>query len=173
MIVVGLGNPGPEYTGTRHNVGFAVLDLLAEKINLSWKNEFGVAWVKTGSHWLIKPLQFMNTSGSTLWDFQQRKRDVSGFSIETELLVVHDDVDFSLGELHQQANRSAAGHNGVQSIIDTYGQNFHRLRIGIGSNRDANIPAEDYVLQKFSSDELPIISQAIDQAAGRLIEKIQ
>lgn len=174
MIIVGLGNPGKEYEGTRHNVGFRVLDLVASTLNARWKKEFGVEWCKINDHYLVKPQEYMNVSGSTLNTFQNKK-GVS-FLAKTdasELLVIHDDVDFPLGEIHEQFNRSAGGHNGVQSIIDTYGQEFYRLRIGIGNNRDLNIPAEDYVLQKFSVDEAPIISAAIQQAADLLIKKIQ
>lgn len=175
MIIIGLGNPGKEYEGTRHNVGFTVLDRLIKKLpGLKWKKEFGVEWCNNKSDWLIKPQQYMNVAGATLYTFQQKKKlGFLALSEKSELLVVHDDIDFPLGEIHEQFNRSAAGHNGIQSIIDVYGQEFYRLRIGIGNNRALNIPAEDYVLQKFSVEEKKIIDTAIEETVQRLIRKIE
>lgn len=169
MIIVGLGNPGKKYEGTRHNVGFIVVDALTAKLNgTAWKKERGVAWSKIGEHLLIKPQEFMNVSGESVKSFLAYKHLSS-----EQLLVIHDDVDFPLGEIHEQLNRSAGGHNGVQSIIDMLGtQNFGRLRIGIGNNRDAGIPAEDYVLHKFSAEEKSIIDEAVDRAVGLLNQKI-
>lgn len=173
MFIVGLGNPGTEYEGTRHNVGSEVLDkLLAKFPETSWKKEFGVLWCRLGPHWLIKPQQYMNLSGQSLKSFLDYKH--LDLNDPAQLLVVHDDVDFPLGESHEQLNRSAGGHNGVQSIIDTLGtQNFNRLRIGIGNNREVNVPAEEYVLQKFSGDEKKIIASAVSQAVTLLRSKIQ
>lgn len=170
MIFVGLGNPGKEYEDTRHNVGFVVLEKLAEKNQITWKSEFGVRWAKIGPHWLIEPMEFMNVSGQTLKSFLEKKK--VEMNPATDLIVVHDEVDFPLGEVHQQRNRSGAGHNGVQSIIDALGtQDFERMRIGIGNNREKNIPAEDYVLQKFSAEERSAIAQAIDDAISFLEKK--
>lgn len=164
MILVGLGNPGKEYEGTRHNVGFMVVDELVKKLDgTTWKKEADVQWSKIGEHFIIKPQEFMNLSGHSLKSFLDYKH--IDLSDTTQILIVHDDLDFPLGEIHQQLNRSAGGHNGVLSIIEALGtQNFSRLRIGIGNNRDLNIPAEDYVLQKFSAEEKKIIDGAIDQA---------
>jgi peptidyl-tRNA hydrolase, PTH1 family len=178
MIIVGLGNPGKEYIGTRHNVGFMVLDKLAADLDLSWKKEFGVEWTKSGEHWLIKPQEFMNVSGASLLKFLKYKGLMNFITpmqlAAGQMIVINDDVDFPLEKLHEQSNRSAAGHNGVQSIIDTLDtQNFARLRIGIGNNRELNIPAEDYVLQKFNIDETKIIDQTIDRAVSLLKSKIQ
>lgn len=168
MIVVGLGNPGQQYADTRHNVGFMVLDAFARSWpDLSWKTEFGVSWARLDRHWLLKPQEFMNLSGPTLNAFLQKKG--LAYSIERDLLVIHDDLDFPLGEIHAQADRSAAGHQGVQSLVAALGsQAFRRLRIGIGNNREVNVPAEAYVLQKFSAEEAPIISQAVSNAVQQL-----
>ncbi len=176
MIIVGLGNPGQEYEQTRHNLGFMVVDALVKKLNgRTWKKEPGVLWSKIVDSIIIKPQELMNVSGKTLQSFLLKKKlayvplPVSSLNV----LVVHDDLDFPLGEIHEQVNRSAGGHNGVLSIIEALGtQNFSRLRIGIGNNRDVNIPAEDYVLQKFSGDEKKVIDQAIDQSVELLSKKV-
>lgn len=169
MIIVGLGNPGEEYDGTRHNIGFEVLDRLSAKHpGLAWKHEFGVHWARLDGHLLIKPQEFMNVSGPTVHRFLDKKKVTYTLP---DLFVVHDDLDFPLGEVRQQADRSAAGHNGIQSLIDTFGaQDFQRLRIGIGDNRLSGVPAEDYVLQRFSPTERPVIDQAI-AAAVETIER--
>lgn len=169
MIIVGLGNPGQEYSSTRHNTGFMVLDKLRLKLNApDWQTEKGVAWTKTEAHWLVKPMKLMNHSGPALADFLDYKHlDLA--ALENKLVIVHDDVDFPLGAIHRQSGRSAAGHQGVQSVIDTLGtKNFVRLRIGIGDNRPQNIPAEAYVLQAFTAAERELISPAIDQAVAIL-----
>ncbi len=173
MIIVGLGNPGLPYEQTRHNLGFMVADALAIALNGSpWKKEQMVRWSKIDGHYIIKPQEFMNLSGQSLRAFLDYKH--LDLSDSTQLLVIHDDLDFPLGEIHQQVNRSAGGHNGIQSIIDALGtQNFGRLRIGIGNNRDVMIPAEEYVLQHFTTAEKKIIDDAVNQAVTILTEKIR
>ncbi|MEK7538072.1 MAG: aminoacyl-tRNA hydrolase [Patescibacteria group bacterium] len=172
MIVVGLGNPGRKYERTRHNVGFMIVDRLVDQLNgTKWKKERGVRWSKVDEHWVIKPQEYMNMSGASLKSFLDYKH--LNLTDVTQLLVVHDDLDFPLGEMHEQVNRSAGGHNGVQSIIDALGtQNFGRLRIGIGNNHSANVPAEDYVLQIFTPIESQTIKQAVDQAGATLRQRL-
>jgi PTH1 family peptidyl-tRNA hydrolase len=173
MIIVGLGNPGVTYEGTRHNVGFDVLNAVQRAHpDTTWKKEFGVSWCRIHGHTLIKPEEFMNVSGTTLRSFMQKK-GLSVTAPET-LLVIHDDLDFPVGELKQQTDRSAGGHNGIQSIIEALGtQAFERLRIGIGNNRELGIPAEDYVLQHFTSAEAPIIKTAIQHATELIEARLQ
>lgn len=171
-IIVGLGNPGKEYIDTRHNVGFLVVEkLVACRRGRRWKDEFGVRWSKIDGWWIIEPRQYMNASGPTLrYFFDRKKLAVPPADV---LIVIHDDLDFPLGEFHEQSNRSAAGHNGVQSIIDALGtKNFTRLRLGIGRGRDLNLPAEEYVLQRFTPAERPVVNEAVDQAVERLERKI-
>lgn len=170
MIIVGLGNPGLQYACTRHNLGFMVLDRFARRYpDLIWKAEFGVSWGWVGDHYFIKPQEFMNVSGATLKTFCHKK----GLTCTADtLLVIHDDLDLPLGDLRKQTSRSAAGHQGVQSIIEAFGtQDFQRWRLGIGDNRPHNVPAEEYVLQEFTAEEWPIIDRAIDHAADLLQEK--
>ncbi len=169
ICIIGLGNPGSEYANTRHNLGFLVLDRLTEELGLTWKQEFGVRWAKTSNVLLIEPQEFMNASGPTVVSFFSKKNiDLS----PDQIIIVHDDLDFPFGELHLQSNRSAAGHNGVQSIFDAFGtQSFPRLRLGIGNNRDRNMSAEEYVLQQFSADEQPQLSTFISDAISLLQTK--
>lgn len=170
-LIVGLGNPGPKYEATRHNLGFLVLNRLAHDLGATtWKQERGVQVASVSGHWLIEPQEYMNRSGESVRDWLAYKH----LTVDPKVLVVvHDDLDFPLGEVHEQSDRSAGGHNGVQSMIDALGtQAFRRIRIGIGNNRDLNIPGEDYVLQPFSDDERPTIDQAIVDVVARLKKDI-
>lgn len=172
MIIVGLGNPGTKYETTRHNVGWLVLDKLVSALKGdAWEKERGVMWSKIGMQILIKPQKFMNDSGPALYDFLKYKHLAQPFA---DMLVVHDDVDFPLGTVRIDVDRSSAGHRGVQSIIETLGtQNFRRLRLGIGDNRLANLPAEDYVLQNFSTAEQPTVATMLQTAVDRLVTEIK
>jgi PTH1 family peptidyl-tRNA hydrolase len=170
MIIVGLGNPGSEYTATRHNLGWLAIDALQQSLAATpWKQEDHVLWSRAGSHWLIKPTDFMNQSGLALFRFLNYKKIPC--QPATDLVVIHDEIDLPVGELRDQTDRSSAGHQGVQSIIDQLGtQNFRRIRIGIGANRLANssIPAEDYVLGKIPAEDQPVIDQTVKQVAELL-----
>jgi PTH1 family peptidyl-tRNA hydrolase len=162
-LVVGLGNPGKQYDGTRHNVGFYFLDRLVHEFGLApfvKSEKFNAEMTRLDDsehHWFFaKPKTFMNESGVSVGALVKFYRLPLN-----RLLIIHDDLDLPLGEVRPAFDRGPAGHNGVQSIIETLGgQNFHRLRIGIGSNRDVKLPAEDYVLQRFSKDEQQDIAGA-------------
>lgn len=152
-LIVGLGNPGAPYRQTRHNLGFRVIDRLATTLAIVWKKEpdviSGLATVNNDKIFLIKPQTFVNDSGTPV------QRFLTFYKVPVNhLLVIHDDLDLPFGELRPAFDRGPAGHNGVTDIIAKLdSQAFHRLRIGIGSNRNVNISAEDYVLQKFSAAE--------------------
>lgn len=170
MIVIGLGNTGQEYDGTRHNLGFRVLDRVAEEHGSAWKADRTESmFVSTfGPHLLLKTQAYMNLTGQAFMKFWKYRRPDSKPQ-PSELMVVHDDLDLPLGEIRIQENRSAAGHRGVASLIEAFGsQEFHRLRIGIGNNRDVGQPAEQYVLQHFSADEEKVIAATIKKAAESL-----
>lgn len=170
-IIVGLGNPGVKYEHTRHNLGWLILDALQTNTttDFAWSDfkekKNRPAAISEGRHegekiFLIKPLTFMNHSGAAVKTMLQ----TTGAEL-TDILVVHDDLDLNLGQIKTVSNRSAAGHNGVQSIIDELGtRNFTRLRCGIGNNRAAQLPAEDYVLQKFPPADKPLVEQMIVDA---------
>lgn len=172
MILVGLGNPGPLYAHARHNLGFMVIDQVAELLFApAWKEDQGVAWTKIHDHLLIKPQEFMNVSGSSLKNFFAYKKITP--VLDQSFLVIHDDLDFPPGTVKVDFDRSSGGHNGVQSIIDTFqSQFFSRLRIGIGSHREKNISATEYVVQAFTSEEWAIIQESIKRAVTTILEKL-
>ncbi len=169
-LIVGLGNPEDKYKKTRHNLGFLVVDYLAD--GEKWKKsknsnclyirkQIGPEEVE-----LIKPLTFMNNSGKTVNHIQKKHR------IKPEdILVIHDDIDLPLGEIRIQQGRGPAGHKGVQSIINQLGtKDFVRLRIGIRpADQETIIDTEKFVLEKFTAEEEKIVQATIKKAADLLI----
>ena len=160
-LVAGLGNPGAEYTHTRHNVGFMVADLLAHESGLAWERsgKWDAATAKFGDALLVKPASYMNRSGHPLFTIAQF------FKIAPqEILVVLDDFSLPLGRLRIRQSGGPGGHNGLESIIAQFGtEEMPRLRIGIG-----NAPAEaasDYVLSNFFEEEKPLVRSTITHAA--------
>jgi peptidyl-tRNA hydrolase, PTH1 family len=168
MIVVGLGNPGRRYAGTRHNVGSEVVQRLAEHRGVRLED---TGWAKTargrvqGATLLLAiPVTYMNVSGQAVRDLLRRRRK----HVE-DLLVVHDDMDLSLGRLRLRPGNGAGGHNGVQSIIEELGTGgFPRLRIGIG-RPPAGVDPVEFVLERFTADERPRIDEAVQQAADAVV----
>jgi len=162
-IVVGLGNPGDEYIDTRHNMGFKVIDLLAEALGIEVRkrkfgSRFGSGEFSDKKLILLKPWQFMNRSGqavATAVGFC--KLDVG------DLLVVTDDMDLEVGRIRIRAKGSAGGHNGLADIIEKLGTSeFARCRIGIGQSGRED--AVDYVLDKPTTAEKPLLAGAIEKA---------
>jgi len=162
-MVVGLGNPGEEYVDTRHNVGFRVIDSLAEALKIDMRKKkfgavFGEGEFADKELILLKPWQFMNRSG-------QAVATATGFyELEMrDLLVVTDDMALSPGRIRLRAKGSSGGHKGLADIIEKLGTNeFGRLRIGIGqSDKEA---AYDYVLGKPTETEGPLLNEAIEKA---------
>ena len=165
-LIVGLGNPGAEYRGTRHNVGFEVVDLLARRHGGSWeaaKVDGLVARLRmpdAGPVLLLKPLTFMNLSGDAVQGVAHY------FKVEVpDLLIVTDDVNLPLGRLRARKSGSEGGHNGLRSVILRLGTlDFPRLRVGVGRG-DNRRELADHVLSRFDKDELPGIEAAIARAA--------
>ena len=162
-LIVGLGNPGRKYEGTRHNVGFDVVDLLAKRHNAEWESgprgiEALVARARGIDTVLAKPLTFMNLSGTAIVGLLQF------YKIEVaDLLVIVDDVNLELGRLRTRPGGSAGGHNGLKSAIESLGsEGFARMRLGVGRG-DARRDLADHVLAKFDRDE----REDIDAAVGR------
>jgi len=128
--IIGLGNPGPKYVLNRHNIGFLILDQLADRYNASWETklnmELATVRIKDKNILLIKPQTFMNESGKVI-PFLQKK----GIKAE-HILVVHDELEFPFGKIKIRQGGSARGHNGLRSIIEYCGKEFARLRFGIG-----------------------------------------
>ena len=165
-LIVGLGNPGEKYKKTRHNLGFLMVDYLAagdkwkenKKANCLYiKKQIGLEEVE-----LIKPLTFMNNSGQTI-NYVQKKHRLKPENI----LIIHDEIDLPLGEIRIQQSRGAAGHKGVQSVINQLGtKDFVRLRIGIRPiNQETIVDTEKFVLEKFTLEEEKIIQATIKRAA--------
>jgi PTH1 family peptidyl-tRNA hydrolase len=162
-LVVGLGNPGRKYAGTRHNVGFDVVDALAARHRLEWEGapaEALIAKWRTAGALLVKPLTFMNLSGFAVGDLlRYYKVDV------TDLLVIVDEVQLDLGRLRARASGSAGGHNGLKSLIEQLGtEDFARLRFGVGRG-DSRRDLADHVLAMFDKDEQPVVEETVTRAA--------
>lgn len=161
---VGLGNPGKKYEQTRHNVGFRVIDELAEKLNISLNQEkfkgiYGSGIVNGEKVFLIKPITYMNVSGECVRLF------LDYFKIPLEnLVVIYDDLDLPTGKVRLRQKGSAGGHNGIKSLISHLGtEKFNRLRIGI-SRPTTRMSIPDYVLGTFSTEEQKDIQKAIHKA---------
>ena len=162
-LIVGLGNPGQEYAGTRHNTGYMVLDAFAEASNTAFQDKrYGFVAetsLKGRKLFLLKPTTFMNLSGNAVRYWMQKE------SIEqSRLLVIVDDLSLPLGTFRLKANGSNGGHNGLGHIQQLIGQNYARLRMGIG-NEFSRGQQVDWVLGKYSDDEQKTLKPAIDTAA--------
>jgi PTH1 family peptidyl-tRNA hydrolase len=163
-VISGLGNPGERYRLTRHNVGFRVVDLLADRWRLTGKGSTreGAARLEVqlpdSRVLLVKPMRFMNASGPPL-KAAMRQTDADPAA---DLLVIADDVDLPLGRIRLRRSGSAGGHNGLRDIISTFGSNeFARLRVGIGRGGET----VDHVLATFKPDERELADVAIATAA--------
>lgn len=157
-LIVGLGNIGPEYVGTRHNIGFRIVDALAQSANAQWEDKrYGFVArmrVKNAQLILLKPSTFMNLSGNAVRYWMQQEK------IELQnLLVVVDDLSLPVGTIRLRQNGSAAGHNGLKHIAQMLGtENYNRLKFGIGNEfpKGAQI---DFVLGKFSPEDESVIEK--------------
>jgi PTH1 family peptidyl-tRNA hydrolase len=170
VLLVGLGNPGPQYKYTRHNVGFVALDRLASQFGLDFiphkkfpPYESVAGFIKGISVILLKPLIYMNRSGdvaASVLNFYKISLD--------KLLVVHDDLDLPLGSLKFVYGSGAGGHKGIRSIIRSIGsKEFSRLKIGIG--RPLGVPIDKYVLSPFLPEEDPVIDKVLDTGIDGLV----
>jgi PTH1 family peptidyl-tRNA hydrolase len=173
LLIVGLGNPGETYRDTRHNVGFMVLDELANRLRAPFREEkrwSGLLAKFDGGH-LLKPQTFMNESGRSV-------QAVGHFfkAPAARTLVVYDDVDLPLGRLRFRGNGSAAGHNGIRSLISHLGtQDFPRLKVGIAAQegRPTGERMVGHVLGKFRPDEQPALQGIIQRAADAVLMALQ
>lgn len=163
LWVVGLGNPGKQYSTTRHNIGFMAIDRLAEKWDISLNRSKGKAIVGEGrAHgrkvYLIKPMTFMNLSGEAVREFM----DFYKAPLE-KAIVIYDDLDTVIGQIRLRYQGSAGGHNGIRSIIEHTGtQQFNRIRIGI-SRPDPGRNIADYVLSPFSKEDVALLPEVLDR----------
>ena len=167
-VVVGLGNPGPEYQDTRHNVGQRVLDVLAKTVRGSWRRD-GATIVARG-RWrgeevrLVKPQAFMNESGPVV--AKALRRAEAG---PADLILVYDDIDLPLGTVRLRMKGSHGGHNGVRSVIDALGtEEIKRVKVGIGRpDHKGDVP--DHVLTSFERDEMSVVEAAVAEAAEKVL----
>jgi PTH1 family peptidyl-tRNA hydrolase len=171
-VVVGLGNPGPEYRGTRHNIGQRVVDALAARLKKAFHPEGGAHVARANWRgeilYLVKPQSFMNVSGPAV----RRALHALGAQPD-EVVLVYDDIDMELGKVRTRLKGSAGGHNGVRSIIETLGTDaIRRVKIGIGRPpHKAQVP--DHVLEAFDPDEQDVVDQAVATAADRVLSLLR
>lgn len=170
-IIAGLGNPGLKYAGTRHNVGFCVIDELSDRFNIKVNEHKHKALIGKGMIGgekviLVKPQTFMNLSGESI-------RQVMDFYKldNSNLIVIYDDISLDVGQLRIRTKGSAGGHNGIKNIIaHTGSQEFDRVRIGVGEKPE-KMDLADYVLSVFSRDDQALIRDAVRDGASA-VEKM-
>lgn len=173
-LIVGLGNPGPRYRNTRHNVGFVTLDRLAERLATTFAREkydgaIAEAVYRGEKLLLLKPMTFMNRSGISVAQAARNRVD----DVSAGILIVTDDVNLPLGRLRLRGQGSAGGHNGLKSIIEHLGtQDFPRLRIGVGDKR-SGADLADHVLGKFAPDEAGPVGKAVERASEAVLRFIE
>jgi PTH1 family peptidyl-tRNA hydrolase len=183
-LITGLGNPGKKYQKNRHNVGFLVLDRLRERFlfqknyNVTdWEEEktfmSEMAFLKQGSRVIAilqKPLTYMNNSGQAVSKVI-KKYDIE--KLEENFILIHDDLDIPFGKYKIQKSKSPKGHNGVadvESLLQT--TKFQRVRVGIESRIEKNIPGEDFVLMNFTKDEQIVLDEVIDDVVNTILPEI-
>ena len=173
-LIVGLGNPSEKYIYTRHNIGFVILDLLATQLKITFtqnekfKGLVAEAVIEGEKYIFLKPLTYMNLSGDSV------RLVLDFYKIDPkDILVIHADLDFEVGELKKQFSKNSAGHNGVADIIEKLGtKDFYRLRVGIGPSTDSTsslqarsglqVASEDFVLRNIPKEDLEKIVNQID-----------
>lgn len=175
---MGLGNPGPKYRGTRHNVGHLVLDRVADLLRAQRKPFVFSAYPRLGQVaagtygddplLLFKPASYMNASGGCVRRFIHHYRDYA--LAPADLILVYDDIDLSVGKVRVRLKGSSGGHRGVQSVIERLGtEALRRVKVGIG-RPSAKDEVVDHVLARFTAEELPLIESACAEAADRVLK---
>lgn len=172
-LIVGLGNPGVQYRDTRHNVGFRVLDLLAERLSISFDREKYRARVAQGV-WkdekllLMKPLTFMNNSGDSVARAARNNTDDP-----SDVLIVYDDVELALGSLRIRAQGTAGTHNGMKSVVERLGtRDIARLRIGVGRH-ETGVDLTAHVLGKFKPDERALVDEVVEESGNAVLRFVE
>ena len=171
-LIAGLGNPGTRYSGTRHNMGFDVVDLLIERHKIpqsgvKFNAMFGKGTINGHKVIVMKPLSYMNLSGGPI------QQMAAFFKIDpaSRLIVIHDDIDLDPGVLRIRKQGSAGGHNGMKDIIQKLGsEQFCRVRVGVGA-KPKDWDLADYVLSRFTPADRTLVDEALEAAADA-VEKI-
>lgn len=173
-LVAGLGNPGKQYEMTRHNIGFHTIDYIADeykvKVNkLKYKSLYAECTIAGEKVYLIKPQTYMNLSGESLIDF------VKFFKVPPQnVIVISDDINIDTGRLRIRPKGSAGGHNGLKSIIYMLQTDeFPRIRMGVGAPKHEDYELADFVLGRFTKDEIPVMENAIKKAKSAVEEIIR
>lgn len=171
-LIVGLGNPGKEYDGTRHNIGFMVIDNFAKALNIKIDSKkkgasYGQTIIDGEKIFLLKPQHYINLSGEVVAEF------INFYKIDiADILIVNDDLDLPLGVFKLKSRGSSAGHNGLKSIEAYLGTNeYKRLKIGISNMKEIN--TKDYVLGSFSTREKEIVDVTIEKSKDILLDFIK
>lgn len=174
FLIVGLGNPGREYEKTRHNVGFEVIDALADKYNISVADRKSRAFCGKGiiggqKVLLAKPQTYMNLSGESI----RSLADYYKIDVETELLVIFDDVSLDVGQIRIRKKGSAGGHNGIKNIIANLGTDtFERIKVGVGE-KPKGYDLADYVLGHFTKAEQELMEEGYQNAISAVERIVQ
>ena len=171
ILIVGLGNPGKQYEKTRHNIGFDVIDYMANKYNIDvnrekFKGICGEGFIENKKVILLKPLTYMNLSGESIREF------ANFYKLEDdEIIVVYDDISLDIGRLRIREKGSAGGHNGIKSIIQNLGgDKFPRVKVGVGQPKDNLI---NHVLGKFSKEDREHIEKVIPVVSDAIVEIVK
>ncbi len=173
LLIVGLGNIGREYDGTRHNIGFAVVDAFAQANDFpAWidkkdlKCHLTQATLGSTRVLLVKPTTFMNLSGEAV------QAVMHFYKLSTDQIVaVHDEIDIPFGHIRTRIGGSSAGHNGIKSITQHLGEEYGRVRIGIGPKEPAQMDTSDFVLARFSSGQAADLPKLLREACAILSER--
>ena len=171
ILIVGLGNPGKQYEQTRHNIGFDVIDYMANKYNIDvnrekFKGICGEGFIENKKVILLKPLTYMNLSGESI-------RELANFYKleDDEIIVVYDDISLDIGRLRIREKGSAGGHNGIKSIIQNLGgDKFPRVKVGVGQPKDNLV---NHVLGKFSKEDRDHIDKVIPVVSDAIVEIVK
>ncbi len=173
LVVVGLGNPGRKYANTRHNIGFELIDFMARKHGVKVEKLKHKALMGEFIHGgekiiLVKPQTYMNLSGDSVLSI------VNYFNLDIEkLIVVYDDIDIPMGSLRIRKSGSAGSHNGMKDIIyKLKDDGFPRIRIGIGKPENENIDLKNFVLSGYSKKDVPIMEEAVENAAKAILTMV-
>lgn len=169
FLIVGLGNPGKEYAGTRHNIGFEAIDYMSKKYNIDvnmtkFKGVFGEGFINNKKVVLLKPSTYMNLSGESI------REAINFYKLESEeVLVIYDDVSLEVGKIRIREKGSAGGHNGIKSIISNMSTDiFPRIKIGVGQPKGDLV---SHVLGRFSQEEIQDLNEVIE-ASSQAVEII-
>ncbi len=173
-IIAGLGNPGTQYEMTRHNIGFHTIDYIADKLNvkvkkLKFKALYGECEIAGEKVLLVKPQTYMNLSGESIGDFSRF------YKIKPEnIIIINDDISLDTGRIRVRPKGSAGGHNGLKSIIyHLNSDEFPRVKMGVGAPQNKDYDLADFVLGRFTKEEIPIMEKAIIKAAAAAEEIIR